>query len=117
MKLSSHCARFCFVSSLVILLSAVLEDRTVMAQMPGGGAGAGAPGTPAFVDPKFRDRVWEAGGPRLSGPTTMTITNAATATATTIYSHNNNSTITTTNNNNNNNKQCIHLEPRSHERL
>jgi len=30
--------------------------------MPGGGAGA----APAFVDPNFRDRMWEAGGPRLN---------------------------------------------------
>lgn len=33
--------------------------------------GAGGPGdqggAPAFSDPKFRDRVWEAGGPRISG--------------------------------------------------
>jgi outer membrane protein insertion porin family len=36
-------------------------------QAQGGGAGPGQAGAPAFNDPKFRDRVWEAGGPRLSG--------------------------------------------------
>ncbi len=33
------------------------------AQMGGGG---GADAAPAFNDPKFRDRMWEAGGPRLN---------------------------------------------------
>jgi outer membrane protein insertion porin family len=43
---------------------------TALAQMGaggGGGPGAGQGGAPAFEDPKFRDRVWEAGGPRMSG--------------------------------------------------
>lgn len=31
------------------------------------GGGGNQPGTPAFVEPDFRDRVWEEGGPRLSG--------------------------------------------------
>ncbi len=39
----------------------------VRAQGPGGGGPGGQPGAPAFSEPKFRDRVWEAGGPRLSG--------------------------------------------------
>lgn len=42
-----------------------LIDRDAWAQ-PGGGAG-GQAGAPAFNDPKFRDRVWEMGGPRLRG--------------------------------------------------
>lgn len=33
----------------------------------GGGAGGGQAGAPAFVEPDFRDRVWEEGGPRLQG--------------------------------------------------
>lgn len=37
-----------------------------IAQGPGAGGGGGA-NAPAFEDPKFRDRVWDAGGPRLSG--------------------------------------------------
>ncbi len=37
------------------------------AQGPGGAGGPGGQaGAPAFSDPKFRDRMWEAGGPRLS---------------------------------------------------
>ena len=44
-----------------------LPLRSAVAQGPGG-AGPGAQGgAPAFEDPKFRDRVWEAGGPRMSG--------------------------------------------------
>lgn len=47
--------------------SAVTE--TAWGQGPGGGGGGpgGQGGAPAFEDPKFRDRVWEAGGPRMSG--------------------------------------------------
>jgi outer membrane protein insertion porin family len=33
---------------------------------PAAWAQGGPEGTPAFVDPNFRDRVWESGGPRLS---------------------------------------------------
>lgn len=40
--------------------------ETATAQGPGGGGG-GQGGAPAFVEQKFRDRVWEEGGPRLSG--------------------------------------------------
>jgi outer membrane protein insertion porin family len=32
----------------------------------GAGGQGGQPGAPAFSEPKFRDRMWEAGGPRLS---------------------------------------------------
>ncbi len=38
---------------------------TTIAQGPGGGGGPGA-NVPAFNQPKFSDRVWEEGGPRLS---------------------------------------------------
>lgn len=37
------------------------------AQGPPGAGGGGPGGAPAMVDPSFRDRLWEAGGPRLSG--------------------------------------------------
>jgi outer membrane protein insertion porin family len=37
-------------------------------QGPGGGDG-GQGGAPAVEDPKFRDRMWKAGGPRLGGTT------------------------------------------------
>lgn len=53
-----------FLLTGTVLLSAA--DRLANAQGPGGG-GPGQGGAPAFVDPKFRDRVWEEGGPRLSG--------------------------------------------------
>ncbi len=43
-------------------------SQQLMAQGPGGGGGPGGQGgAPVFEDPKFRDRVWEAGGPRISG--------------------------------------------------
>ncbi len=51
--------------ALTLLLVLTSSARGI-AQGPGGGPG-GEPGAPAFEDPKFRDRVWEAGGPRMSG--------------------------------------------------
>jgi outer membrane protein insertion porin family len=53
-------------SLLVVTWLSSTGMRPVHAQ-PGGGAGPGTPGAPAIQDPKFRDRVWEAGGPRISG--------------------------------------------------
>ncbi|RMF37262.1 MAG: hypothetical protein D6753_17935 [Planctomycetota bacterium] len=64
--------RFAQRASALILAAAVLAgcfgDR-VAAQGPPGAGGPGGPpgGDPAFVDPSFRDRLWEEGGPRLSG--------------------------------------------------
>lgn len=53
---------------LVWISFLTLSGMGLHAQMPGGGGGGpGQAGAPAFVDPKFRDRVWEEGGPRLSG--------------------------------------------------
>lgn len=42
------------------------NPSAIQAQPPGGGGGP-PNAAPAFNDPKFRDRVWEAGGPRLNG--------------------------------------------------
>lgn len=59
----------CLILFSAVSLVANATSRYAMAQMPGGGGapGGAGPGAPAFVDPKFRDRVWEEGGPRLSG--------------------------------------------------
>ncbi|MGN6545970.1 MAG: BamA/OMP85 family outer membrane protein [Aureliella sp.] len=46
------------------MLSACISVGSPLWAQPGGGGGQNA--APAFVDPKFRDRMWEAGGPRLS---------------------------------------------------
>lgn len=55
--------RFCFAVLVVLLFC----ESLLLAQGPGAGGGGGPQGAaPAFEDPKFRDRVWEAGGPRLS---------------------------------------------------
>ena len=58
-----HCALW-FVFASRIISSDLLGQG-----MQGGGGGGGDPsaGAPAIQDPKFRDRMWEAGGPRLSG--------------------------------------------------
>ncbi|MCA9126584.1 MAG: hypothetical protein KDB22_05845 [Planctomycetales bacterium] len=54
--------------SLFAVTFVVVVDRQASAQGPGMGGGGGPQGSaPAFQDPKFRDRVWEEGGPRLSG--------------------------------------------------
>ncbi len=54
---------------LVILASVAMMARSVEGQVGGGGGGGGgAPGgadMPAFSDPKFKDRLYEAGGPRI----------------------------------------------------
>jgi len=47
---------------LALLMLAFVADM-VQAQ-PGGGGGQ--PALPAFDEPKFRDRVWESGGPRIN---------------------------------------------------
>lgn len=49
--------------ALGMLLAIISDGASALAQ-PGGGGGQTA--APAFVDPNFRDRMWEAGGPRLS---------------------------------------------------
>lgn len=49
-------------SCLLPLAVLALLSLQVQAQPGGGGQDA----APAFVDPNFRDRMWEAGGPRLS---------------------------------------------------
>ena len=52
------------------MFAIVLVSSDLLGQgMQGGGGGGGDPsaGAPAIQDPKFRDRMWEAGGPRLSG--------------------------------------------------
>lgn len=57
-------------TAVVIALSTVLVVQTLtqstacLAQGPGGG---GPNNAPAFNQPKFSDRAWEEGGPRLSG--------------------------------------------------
>ncbi|QDV23928.1 BamA/OMP85 family outer membrane protein [Aureliella helgolandensis] len=58
-----------FHSRLVLIVCGVVcaTSSYAAAQGPGGGGGGGGAAAPAFNDPKFRDRVWEAGGPRLSG--------------------------------------------------
>ncbi len=56
--------RFALWSLCLLSLLTSNLGRELQAQGPGG---AQPPGTPAFSDPKFRDRVWEMGGPRLSG--------------------------------------------------
>ena len=47
---------------LALLVLAFVAEL-VQAQ-PGGGGGQ--PALPAFDEPKFRDRVWESGGPRIN---------------------------------------------------
>lgn len=57
--------RLCCLVGLCIAFTA---DVQLMGQGPGGDGGPGGQGgAPAFADPKFRDRVWEEGGPRISG--------------------------------------------------
>jgi len=52
------------LASLLVLTTHAL----VSAQgMQGGGGGDPNAGNPAIQEPKFRDKMWEAGGPRLSG--------------------------------------------------
>ncbi|MCA9134308.1 MAG: hypothetical protein KDA45_14165 [Planctomycetales bacterium] len=55
------------VPLLIACCASCALSRQAAAQGPGGGPGGGQGGAPAFEDPKFRDRVWEAGGPRISG--------------------------------------------------
>lgn len=61
------------ISNLVAVtlcaLWGALDAESVRGQGPRG-AGPGQGGAPAFVEPKFRDRVWEEGGPRLSALST-----------------------------------------------
>lgn len=53
--------------ALVLIACMCMSEtgRQSFAQGPGGGGGGGA-NAPAFNQPKFSDRVWEEGGPRLS---------------------------------------------------
>lgn len=53
--------------SAFLLASLIVPQSITSAQGPGGGGGGAQGQAPAFNDPKFRDRVWEEGGPRLSG--------------------------------------------------
>jgi outer membrane protein insertion porin family len=65
---NSHSLRW--KSSAFTALALLMLSSSLWAQgMQGGGGGGGDPnaGAPAIQDPKFRDRMWEAGGPRLSG--------------------------------------------------
>ncbi len=55
---------------LSLLSSGSFDAPMAWGQGPGGGGPGGQPGAPQFVDPKFRDRVWEEGGPRLSAIST-----------------------------------------------
>ena len=50
--------------ALLMALTLFLDLSLSLAQGPGAG-GPGQGGAPAFTAPKFRDRVWEEGGPRL----------------------------------------------------
>lgn len=52
------------IAGYMLVLSALGLSSAVYAQ-PGGG-GPGQDSAPAFVDPNPRDRMWEAGGPRLN---------------------------------------------------
>jgi outer membrane protein insertion porin family len=54
------------VYGLLVSLCVPLFTGKALAQGPGGGGGDPSAGAPAFNDPKFRDRVWEMGGPRFS---------------------------------------------------
>lgn len=49
------------------ILGLVLVSSNLLGQGMQGGGGDPSQGAPAIQDPKFRDRMWEAGGPRLSG--------------------------------------------------
>lgn len=60
----SQCLFQLICASVFVQVLAVSALAQPGAGGPGGGGGAGAP---AFVEPDFRDRVWEEGGPRLSG--------------------------------------------------
>ncbi|MEM7474810.1 MAG: POTRA domain-containing protein [Planctomycetota bacterium] len=55
------------VSCLVLVLFCLASNNANAQGGMGAGGGGGQGGTPAFVEPKFRDRVWEEGGPRTSG--------------------------------------------------
>lgn len=50
----------------VLLVAYAFTSKCALGQGPGG-AGPGQGGAPAVEDPKFRDAVWDAGGPRMSG--------------------------------------------------
>lgn len=50
----------------ILILGWTVLGSIAIAQGPGGGGGDPGANAPAFEDPKFRDRMWEAGGPRLS---------------------------------------------------
>ena len=51
----------------MLMAICVAGSFQVFAGAQGPGGGGGGAGAPAFVDPKFSDRMWEQGGPRLSG--------------------------------------------------
>ena len=60
--------RFAFFCLSVLSLANLSIPDPCSAQGPGAdGGGGGGGGAPAIEDPKFRDRMWQAGGPRLSG--------------------------------------------------
>ncbi len=63
-SLTVNCGKLGGLAATIALLSSPL-DQGLYAQGPGGGGG-GQDAAPAFVDPNFRDRMWEAGGPRLN---------------------------------------------------
>lgn len=52
---------------LLLLFVAWISSTSLVNAQGMGGPGGGQDNAPAFIDPKFRDRMWEAGGPRLSG--------------------------------------------------
>lgn len=47
------------------LAISISPQSSIFAQMGGGSPGGGGDGAPAFFDPKFKDRLYEAGGPRM----------------------------------------------------
>ena len=55
----------CVSKTAYLLATAMLAALPVTA-LAQPGAGGGQDAAPAFVDPNFRERMWEAGGPRLS---------------------------------------------------
>ncbi len=57
---------YILVAVSFFLITHVTQSDIGLAQGPGGGGG-GPGGAPAIEDPKFRDRMWKAGGPRLGG--------------------------------------------------
>lgn len=66
-KTLRHTYQTAVIRGWLTVVCVCFGTQLMMAQGPGGGGAGGQPGAPAFSDPKFRDRVWEAGGPRLSG--------------------------------------------------